>query len=104
MNKTKTELKTIVLNDDEISTELASINIPDIVVPAWGKPLLERRMRCRLLECRPGGTIAIHSHENRPALLYVLQGAGKNIPIKRTHRCSGKKVTAMQNSMMSSIG
>lgn len=77
MDKTTTELKTVVVNDDEISTELASINIPDVIVPAWGKPLLERRMRCRLLECHPGGTIAIHSHENRPAILYVLQGVGE---------------------------
>jgi quercetin dioxygenase-like cupin family protein len=66
----------VQLNDDEVSTELASIDMPDIVVPDYGKPLLERRMRCRLLECRPGGTIVLHSHENRPAILYVLEGTG----------------------------
>jgi quercetin dioxygenase-like cupin family protein len=77
MEKATEVRKTIVVNDNEISTELASINIPDVKIPAWGKPLLERRMRCRLLECHPGGTITLHSHENRPAILYVLQGSGE---------------------------
>ncbi|MCT4711109.1 cupin domain-containing protein [Enterobacteriaceae bacterium H11S18] len=69
--------ETIALNDDEISTELAAINMADIVVPEGAKPLLERRMRCRLLECHPGKIVALHSHKNRPALLYVLQGSGE---------------------------
>lgn len=69
--------KTIALNDAEVSTELAAICMADIVVPEGAKPLLERRMRCRLLECHPGKIIALHSHKNRPALLYVLQGSGE---------------------------
>ncbi|MCS2164522.1 cupin domain-containing protein [Scandinavium manionii] len=69
--------ETIALNDDELSTELAAIYIPDIVIPEGGMPLLERRMRCRILECHPGKIIALHSHKNRPALLYVLQGSGE---------------------------
>ncbi|SNS98501.1 cupin domain-containing protein [Pseudomonas segetis] len=77
MDDNKFPKPTVKLNDDEISTELASINMQDIVVPGYGAPLLERRMRCRLLECHPGGTIVLHSHENRPALLYVLEGSGE---------------------------
>ncbi|MFI3014202.1 cupin domain-containing protein [Klebsiella aerogenes] len=77
MNNDVYPKETIALNENEVSTELAAIYIPDIVVPEGGKPLLERRMRCRILECHPGKVIALHSHKNRPALLYVLQGSGE---------------------------
>lgn len=77
MSHEKFPKPSVRINEDEVTTELASINIQDIVVPDYGKPLLERRMRCRLLECAPGGTIPIHSHENRPAILYVLEGSGE---------------------------
>jgi quercetin dioxygenase-like cupin family protein len=61
----------------ESSQELAFINIPDIIVPEGKKPLMQRKMRCRVLTCSPGGVIGLHSHENRPAILYVLQGRGE---------------------------
>jgi quercetin dioxygenase-like cupin family protein len=34
-----------------------------------------RQLRLRKLTIEPGGQIALHSHENRPAVAYVLQGA-----------------------------
>lgn len=68
---------TIPLNDLEISTELAAIQISDIKIPKGGKSIMERYMRCRILECQPGETIATHSHINRPAILYVLEGTGE---------------------------
>ncbi|WP_455427082.1 cupin domain-containing protein [Dryocola sp. LX212] len=77
MNNVTYPKETIALNENEISTELASIFMADIIVPEGAKPLLERRMRCRVLECHPGKIIPLHSHKNRPALLYVLQGSGE---------------------------
>lgn len=79
MEKTQEKFpkETIRLNEDEISTDMASIHIEDIELPEGVTPLLKRRMRCRVLECRPGGVIATHSHINRPAILYVLEGQGE---------------------------
>lgn len=77
MKENRSGRVTVKLTNDEILTELASINIPDIIIPEGKTPLLERRMRCRLLECAPGGEVVLHSHENRPAILYVLQGIGE---------------------------
>lgn len=34
----------------------------------------DRLFRMRRLEIQPGGEIAMHSHEDRPALIYVVQG------------------------------
>lgn len=34
-----------------------------------------RHLRMRLLKIEPGGHIGIHSHKNRPAVVYFLQGA-----------------------------
>lgn len=62
-------------HSQETSTELATIQIPDIIVPGYGKPLLERRMRLRRLNVVPGGTVGVHSHENRPAILFTLKGS-----------------------------
>jgi quercetin dioxygenase-like cupin family protein len=33
-----------------------------------------RQLRTRMLEIQPGGVVPWHSHEDRPALIYVLQG------------------------------
>lgn len=75
--KTVIQPGTIALNDHETSTELAAIHIPDIIIPEGGTPIMERYMRCRVLECQPGETISVHSHINRPAILYVLEGNGE---------------------------
>lgn len=34
-----------------------------------------RELRIRLLTIEPGGDIKVHSHKNRPAAFYVIQGA-----------------------------
>lgn len=34
-----------------------------------------RQLRLRLLSIAPGGHIKVHSHKNRPATFYVIQGA-----------------------------
>ena len=34
-----------------------------------------RQLRLRLLAIAPGGHIRVHSHRNRPAVFYVIQGA-----------------------------
>ena len=34
-----------------------------------------RQLRLRLLQIEPGGHIGIHSHKNRPSVVYFLQGA-----------------------------
>jgi quercetin dioxygenase-like cupin family protein len=34
----------------------------------------DRKLRLRLLTIEPGGYIGIHSHEDRPAVVYVIQG------------------------------
>jgi quercetin dioxygenase-like cupin family protein len=60
---------------DETSTELNHIQIADIVLPEGAKPLLQRKMRLRQLDVTPGGVVPIHSHENRPAILYILKGS-----------------------------
>lgn len=62
-------------HSQETSVELATIPIPEIVVPDYGKPLLERRMRVRRLDVIPGGVVGVHSHENRPAILFILKGS-----------------------------
>jgi quercetin dioxygenase-like cupin family protein len=33
-----------------------------------------RQLRSRMLEIQPGGVVPWHSHEDRPALIYVLEG------------------------------
>lgn len=35
---------------------------------------LERRLRLREITIRPSGSIALHSHRDRPAVIYVLEG------------------------------
>lgn len=59
----------------EQSTTLNVINIKDIMLEDGGKPILERQMRLRRLDVFPGGSIPVHSHENRPAILFVLHGS-----------------------------
>lgn len=59
----------------EKSTVLATIEIKDIMLKEGGKPILERKMRCRRLDVFPGGVVGIHSHDNRPAILFVLKGS-----------------------------
>lgn len=79
---------TIAVNSQEFATELMALYLEDVIVPSYGKPLMERRMRCRLLECHPGKVIETHSHENRPAILYVLDGYGE----ESNEKFKGKRI------------
>lgn len=54
---------------------MATIDIKDIMLAENGKPILERKMRCRRLDVFTGGVACVHSHENRPAILFVLKGS-----------------------------
>ncbi|MAO28363.1 cupin domain-containing protein [Roseovarius sp.] len=59
----------------EQSVTLNMIQIKDIMLQEGGKPILERMMRLRRLDVFPGGVVPVHSHENRPAILFVLHGS-----------------------------
>lgn len=68
---------TVVIGSDILATEINAINLSQVNIPKYGMPWTQRRMRCRLIECLPGKKVPLHSHENRPALHYILQGAGE---------------------------
>jgi quercetin dioxygenase-like cupin family protein len=50
-------------------TVLASIDLANESIAAKG-----RTMRARRLTIAPGGVVSWHSHDDRPALIYVLEG------------------------------
>jgi quercetin dioxygenase-like cupin family protein len=54
---------------DVKDTVLASIDLGNEIDGFQG-----RQLRTRMLEIQPGGVVPWHSHEDRPALIYVLQG------------------------------
>lgn len=61
-----------------VSSELVGdLKISDIVILDGNKPLECRSLRLRRLDVFPGADVGIHSHENRPALLSVAQGAAE---------------------------
>lgn len=60
---------------DEKSTTLCTIPIRNIMIKEGGKSILDRLMRLRRLDVFPGGVIPVHSHENRPAIFFVLSGS-----------------------------
>ncbi len=49
--------------------------IGSIDLAAYGEGLEGRKLRTRMLEIQPGGVVPWHSHEQRPAIIYVLEGA-----------------------------
>lgn len=51
-------------------TVLSAIDISAAPVNAQ-----DRMFRLRRLEVQPGGVVPLHSHENRPALIYVVSGS-----------------------------
>ncbi|WP_234262380.1 cupin domain-containing protein [Klebsiella aerogenes] len=69
--------ETVALGTDILATEINAIYLSEVNIPEYGMPWDKRRMRCRLIECLPGKKVPLHSHENRPALHYILQGAGE---------------------------
>jgi quercetin dioxygenase-like cupin family protein len=41
----------------------------------WAEDMKGRQLRIRRLEIQPGGVIAVHSHDDRPDVSYLAQGA-----------------------------
>lgn len=65
-------------NAREPSTEMA-MDVTDNVLAAIplaeeGPMLADRQMRVRKLVIQPGGIVPWHSHADRPALIYVVEG------------------------------
>jgi quercetin dioxygenase-like cupin family protein len=54
---------------DVTDVVLASIDLSKEAIAANG-----RQLRIRKLEIKPGGVVPWHNHEDRPALIYILQG------------------------------
>jgi quercetin dioxygenase-like cupin family protein len=54
---------------DVTDTVLASIDLSKEMIAAQ-----DRQFRMRRLEIQPGGIVPWHSHADRPALIYVVQG------------------------------
>lgn len=61
------------------SVTTKEFKISDIHIPKGNKPILCRSMRLRSLDVIPDGQIGIHSHENRPAILTVVDGSGMRV-------------------------
>lgn len=62
---------------DETDTTLATLNLMEIILPEGVKPLGQRIMRMRRVDVGPKGKVPIHSHFNRPAILFVAKGEYK---------------------------
>lgn len=55
--------------------EVKDTVIGSIDLASYGEGLAGRKLRTRMLEIQPGGIVPWHSHEQRPAIIYVLEGA-----------------------------
>lgn len=49
--------------------------IGSIDLDAYSPGFEGRTLRTRMLEIQPGGVVPWHSHEDRPAIIYILEGA-----------------------------
>lgn len=58
----------------EVIDVLGSIPLAEVELPAGSSPLNGRELRMRRITLAPGGVIAAHPHDNRPAILYVVAG------------------------------
>ncbi|QDH78541.1 hypothetical protein FKX85_05645 [Echinicola soli] len=64
----------------QITTKVVGeIKISDVKLPEGNKPLELRSLRMRKLDVFPAGIVGIHSHENRPAILGIIQGKGLGV-------------------------
>lgn len=62
---------------DETDTTIASLDLNEVSLPDNVKPLGKRLMRMRRVDVGPKGKVPIHSHFNRPAILFVAEGEYK---------------------------
>ena len=51
------------------AVQLQSLDLTDEIDSVWGRPL-----RLRKITLQPGGIIGLHSHKDRPAVSYFLEG------------------------------
>lgn len=58
----------------ETETVLGKIALSDIKIPAGKTPLLDKNLQLNKVEVEPGGTVAFHSHLERPAIMYIAEG------------------------------
>lgn len=59
---------------DEEDHTMAFIELSDVKLPAGSAPLEQRQLRFRRVDVGPGGIVPFHSHENRPAILFIIEG------------------------------
>ena len=59
---------------DEEDTTLCFIDLAKVHLPEGSAPLEQRQMRFRRVDVGPGGIVPFHSHENRPAILFIIEG------------------------------
>lgn len=59
---------------DETDTPLNEIDLKKVTLPEGSQPISERHLRFRRVDVGPGGVVPFHSHENRPAILFIAQG------------------------------
>ncbi|MDT0618603.1 cupin domain-containing protein [Salinisphaera sp. P385] len=59
---------------DEQDTTLSVIELADVRLPEDSAPLEQRQLRFRRVDVGPGGIVPFHSHENRPAILFIIEG------------------------------
>lgn len=59
---------------NETDTGLAEIDLADLKLPEGSAPVGERSLRFRRVDVGAQGIVPFHSHENRPAILFVAIG------------------------------
>lgn len=59
---------------DEEDTLLSHIDLADVTLPEGSAPLEKRHLRFRRVDVGPGGIVPFHSHANRPAILFIIEG------------------------------
>ena len=63
-----------VLGNANVLGELGSRGVPPSTWPASPRHIPGRSFRMRRLVIEPGGVVPWHSHGERPAIIYVVQG------------------------------
>lgn len=59
---------------DEEDTTLCELNLADVTLPAGTASFEKRHLRFRRVDVGAGGIVPYHSHENRPAILFIFEG------------------------------
>lgn len=59
---------------DEEDTTLCELDLKTVKLPEGSQPFDQRSLRFRRVDVGPGGIVPFHSHENRPAILFIIEG------------------------------